>query len=195
MSDTSNISSSPPPPPPPDTLDAYTGEIRMFGGTFVPRGWIACEGQILNVSEYTDLFALIGSIYGGDGRATFGVPDLRGRLPMHWGNGPGLTPRALGQRFGTMFERLSTNEVPSHSHTVFASNNMGLSSGPGQLLGNTSADVGEIGFVYAPPGQSLTPMNENAIAPAGGTQAHLNVMSGLGIRFIMCARGLFPPRN
>ena len=100
--------------------EPFIGEIRMFAGSFAPRGWALCDGQLLAVSQNDALFSLLGTIYGGDGRTTFGLPDMRGRIPIHFGSGPGLTPRTLGNKFGSEHETLITNQLPSHSHTLQA---------------------------------------------------------------------------
>lgn len=100
--------------------EPYVGEIRMFAGTFAPRGWAYCDGQLLAVSQNDVLFSLLGTIYGGDGRTTFGLPDLRSRIPLHQGIGPGLSPRRLGSRGGSESETLTANQLPSHSHDFHA---------------------------------------------------------------------------
>ena len=98
--------------------DPFIGEISLFASNFAPRGWALCDGQLLPISTNTALFALLGTTYGGDGRTTFGLPDLRGRLPVHAGTGPGLTQRRLGERSGVEQVTLSTTELPSHGHAV-----------------------------------------------------------------------------
>jgi microcystin-dependent protein len=99
--------------------EPFIGEIRMFGGTFAPRGWALCDGQLLSISTYTSLFSILGTTYGGDGRTTFALPDLRGRAPIHAGTGPGLSPKTLGQKGGTQTETLSIVQMPSHNHTIY----------------------------------------------------------------------------
>ena len=97
--------------------EPFVGEIRMFAGSFAPRGWAFCDGQLLAVSQSDALFSLLGTIYGGDGRTTFGLPDMRGRIPIHAGSGAGLSQRRLGARVGTEKETLTVNHLPAHSHT------------------------------------------------------------------------------
>ena len=101
--------------------DPFVGEIRMFAGNFAPRSWALCDGQLLAVSQNDTLFSLFGTIYGGDGRTTFGLPDLRGRVPIHMGAGPGLTPRSIGSRSGSERATVSSNQLPAHTHSWAAS--------------------------------------------------------------------------
>lgn len=99
-------------------MDEYIAIIKMFAGNFAPRGWMFCNGQILPINQYTALFSLLGTTYGGNGQTTFALPDLRGRFPLGTGSGPGLTPRTLGEMAGTETVTLNTNEIPSHSHVI-----------------------------------------------------------------------------
>ena len=118
--------------------DPYVGEIRMFGGNFAPDGWMNCEGQLLPIAENETLFQLIGTMYGGDGQTTFGLPDLRGRVPLHAGAGTGLTPRTLAQLGGAETVTLSTAQMPAHNHAVLASSNAASTNAtPGSVPGNT----------------------------------------------------------
>ncbi|WP_430974469.1 tail fiber protein, partial [Sunxiuqinia rutila] len=103
------------------SFEPFVAQISMFGGNFAPRNWAFCDGQLLAISSHTALFSLLGTTYGGDGRTTFALPDLRGRTPVHAGNGPGLSPRALGSKFGSEQTTLTTNNLPSHNHTVTVS--------------------------------------------------------------------------
>ena len=103
----------------------FVGEIKMFGGTFAPRSYALCDGQLLAISQNSALFALLGTLYGGDGRTTFGLPDLRGRVPIHTGSGPGLTPRAMASRSGAENATVSVNTLPSHTHMMQGSTNFG----------------------------------------------------------------------
>ena len=100
--------------------DPFIAEIIMFGGNFAPRGWAFCDGQLLSISSNSALFSILGTTYGGDGRTTFGLPDLRGRVAMHPGSGPGLTQRRLGEKSGMETVTLTTNQIPSHNHTATA---------------------------------------------------------------------------
>src|SRR6266540_4826913 len=101
--------------------DPYLGEIRIFAGNFAPRGWAFCLGQLLSISQNTALFSLLGTNFGGDGRTTFGLPNLQGRAPMHWGDGPGLTPRSIGETAGSDTSTLITLQMPAHTHSLVAS--------------------------------------------------------------------------
>ncbi|HZD04287.1 MAG TPA: tail fiber protein, partial [Longimicrobiales bacterium] len=114
--------------------EPFVGEIRMFAGNFAPRGWAFCDGQLLAVSQNDALFSLLGTIYGGDGRTTFGLPDCRGRIPLHAGSGPGLTPRALGSKGGAGKVTLTVNQLPSHTHPLQGSTDNGLDPNPGGNL-------------------------------------------------------------
>ena len=110
-------------------VEPFLGEIMMFAGNFPPRGWVFCEGQLLPIAQHSDLFILLGTIYGGDGRATFALPDLRGRVPIQQGNAPSLFPYSLGQRGGQEYVILSPNEIPSHSHSITPTGSGGGSGG------------------------------------------------------------------
>ncbi len=110
--------------------DPFVGEIRMFAGTFAPRSWALLNGQLIQVSQNNALFSLLGTTYGGDGRTTFGIPDLRGRLPVHAGSGPGLTSRALGQKSGSEKVGVTANELPAHSHVLRGSSDVANAPNP-----------------------------------------------------------------
>lgn len=105
-------------------VSPFVGEIRMFAGTFAPKGWAFCDGSLIHVRDNEELFSVLGSVYGGDGRTTFGLPDLRGRLPMHAGTGLGLTPRSIGAKGGAETVTLKSDEVPGHSHDLLASSDL-----------------------------------------------------------------------
>src|SRR5215210_2306617 len=111
--------------------DPYIGEIRMFGGSFAPAGWAFCDGQLIPISENDALFILLGTMYGGDGQSTFGLPDLRGRVPLHMGQGPGISQNyTIGEDAGVESVSLTTNQIPNHSHPLVASNVTGTSKDP-----------------------------------------------------------------
>jgi microcystin-dependent protein len=170
--------------------EPFVGEIRMFAGNFAPSGWAYCDGQLLQVSQNDALFSLLGTIYGGDGRTTFGLPDLRGRLPIHHGSGLGLTPRPLGQKSGEENVTLNTNELPSHTHAMKASTAVGTQNNPaGEFLG-ASPTV----RVFRP-GAPAVPLNAASITSLGGSQNHTNLMPFLCINFIIALFGIYPSRN
>lgn len=170
--------------------EPFIGEIRMFAGNFAPRSWAFCDGQLLAVSQNDALFSLLGTIYGGDGRTTFGLPDMRGRIPNHAGSGPGLSPRQLGQKFGSEQETLTTNQLPSHNHNMSVSTDAGSqSSSNGEYLAS-SANV----RVFRPAGPN-TNLLGTSVANSGGSQAHNNVMPFLCVNFIIALFGIYPSRN
>ncbi len=160
----------------------YVGEIRMFAGNFAPAGWAFCNGQILPISENEALFTLIGTTYGGDGEETFAVPDLRGRVPIHQGNG-----FTMGETVGVEEVTLTINQIPVHSHALLATNSIANDASPG---GNLLAQSGTFDPYQALP--ATVPMNPNAIAPVGGSQPHTNLQPYLCISYIISLFGIFP---
>lgn len=170
--------------------EPFVGEIRMFAGNFAPRGWAFCDGQLLAVSQNDALFSLLGTIYGGDGRTTFGLPDLRGRLPIHAGHGPGLSERRLGSKGGAEKVTLTVNELPSHTHPLQASGQTALQTSPqGNVLGTTtSIDV----YRVTSPDENMA---AEAINTTGGSQSHTNIMPFLCVHFIIALVGIYPSRQ
>ena len=160
----------------------YVGEIRMFGGNFAPAGWMFCEGQLLPISENETLFQLIGTTYGGDGQETFALPDLRGRIPIHQGNG-----FILAETGGAEEITLTTQQMPTHNHAFVASGDPANQVMPGNGL--CAAAVSQNMFFAAPPDTS---MNAQAIAPVGGSQPHTNFQPYLCVDFIISLFGIFP---
>jgi microcystin-dependent protein len=165
--------------------DPFIGEIIMFGGNFAPRGWGLCDGQLLPISSNTALFSLLGTTYGGDGRTTFGLPDLRGRAPVHEGTGPGLSQVRLGERAGDERVTLTTNNLPSHSHDVNSSSAEGETNDTANaFLSSTTEEV------YASDSDST--MNAGVVGNSGGGQA-VNIRDPyLGINYIIALTGTFP---
>jgi microcystin-dependent protein len=160
----------------------YVGEIRMFAGNFAPAGWMFCEGQLLAISENETLFQLIGTTYGCDGQQTFGLPDLRGRLPIHQGNGS-----ILAQTGGVEAVTLTTQQLPAHSHALLASGDLGNQPGPaGALLSNSQ---GARPYIDDAPTLNMSP---GAIGPVGGSQPHSNIQPVLCVSFIISLFGIFP---
>jgi microcystin-dependent protein len=174
--------------------EPFVGEIRMFGGTFAPRGWAFCDGQLLSVPENDALFSLFGTIYGGDGRTTFGLPDLRGRLPMHTGTGPGLSPRPIGQKSGTETVTLNVTQLPAHTHSMNASTDTVSETQP---AGNVTAkDATPNVYRNAPfPDPAKATMNAQMISNVGNSQSHSNLMPFLVVNFIVALFGIYPSRT
>ena len=171
--------------------DPFVAEIRIFGGNFAPIGWAFCDGQLLPISQNTALFSLLGTTYGGDGRTTFGLPDLRGRSPLHQGQGPGLTSRQLGESAGVETVTLTQSQIPMHTHALAGDAAAAATSlSPGaHLLGKPASAK-----IYGP-ATSMVPMSTAAIGPAGQNQAHDNRQPYLVLSFIIALQGIFPPRS
>ena len=168
--------------------EPYIGEIRMFAGSFAPRGWALCDGQLLAISQNDALFSLLGAIYGGDGRTTFGLPDMRGRIPVHTGTGPGLSPRQLGARGGAEDVTLNVNQLPPHGHTMQASTGPADSGYPaGRVVANTDP----LPIYNTLPADTA----ETETGATGGSQNHANMMPFLCINFIIALIGWYPSRN
>jgi microcystin-dependent protein len=160
----------------------YVGEIRMFAGNFAPAGWMFCEGQLLAISENETLFQLIGTTYGGDGQSTFALPDLRGRLPIHQGNG-----FILAETGGAEEITLTVQQIPVHAHPVLASTNAGSAAQPS---GNVTAQNAAVTIYRAQP--PVVSMNTQAVGSTGGSQPHTNFQPYLCIDFIISLFGIFP---
>ncbi|MCB1057054.1 MAG: phage tail protein [Acidobacteria bacterium] len=170
--------------------EPFVGEIRMFAGNFAPRGWAFCDGQLLAVSQNDALFSLLGTIYGGDGRTTFGLPDLRGRIPIHAGHGPGLSERRLGAKGGEEKVTLTVNQMPSHGHPMKASADTALDIAPqGKVLAEST-----VASMYINDIQSVS-LNPESISKVGGSRSHTNLMPFLCIHFIIALVGIYPSRH
>jgi microcystin-dependent protein len=168
--------------------DHYIGEISMVGFNFAPVGWALCDGQILPISSNTALFSLIGTTYGGDGRTTFALPDLRGRAPLHAGTGPGLTDRVWGESFGEETVTLTQNEMPKHTHGILAADDDSNTSNPeGALLSRVQ--------VYKSGGTAALPLASTTCGTTGGDLPHENMQPSLVINFIIALTGIFPSRS
>ncbi len=160
----------------------YVGEIRMFGGGFAPAGWMFCEGQLLPISENETLFQLIGTTYGGDGESTFALPDLRGRLPVHQGNG-----FVLAETGGVESITLTVNQIAAHSHPLLASLNSGSQGNPQTNVTAQSPSVAL--YIEAATAANL---NAQAMTSVGGSQPHTNLQPYLCVSFIISLFGIFP---
>lgn len=179
-------------------MTPFIGQIITVGFNFAPRGFALCNGQLLSISQNTALFSLLGTQYGGDGRTTFGLPDLRGRFPMHWGSGPGLTPRSVGQSGGLETTTLVAGNLPSHSHAASGRqavvNGTGNSPNPNNRLPaelvreNAYSDGAASGFHAA---DSV----EVTVQPTGNNQPFNNMPPYEVINFAIALQGIFPSRN
>ncbi len=182
--------------------DPYIGEIRMVGFTYAPEHWANCDGQLLPIAQHQSLYALLGTTYGGDGRNTFALPDLRGRVPIHVGTGPGLTPRMLGQKSGAERVPLATAQMPAHNHAATAETTINVHKAGGNqtspenhVLAAASretiySDLDPDATLNVQAGATTTVTVDNA----GGGQSHENMQPWLCIRFIIALEGVFPPR-
>ena len=172
--------------------EPFIAEIIMFGGNFAPRGWALCDGQLLSISSNSALFSLLGTTYGGDGRTTFGLPDLRGRVAIHPGTGPGLSTYRLGQKAGAENVTLNLNQIPSHTHQAKAH------AGPGNrntATGSAWSDDAGVSWAAYTNTAPTANMHTGAIANAGGSQSHTNIQPYLCVNFIIALVGVFPSRN
>ncbi|MDR7208661.1 tail fiber protein [Flavobacterium piscis] len=161
----------------------YVGEIRMFAGNFAPAGWMFCEGQLIPISENEPLFQLIGTTYGGDGQETFALPDLRGRIPIHNGNG-----YILAETGGAEQITLTTQQIPAHTHALLATTNLANSASPANAYLSATATGNKIYSTANP----TIPLNAQGISPTGGSQPHDNFQPYLCVDFIISLFGIFP---
>jgi microcystin-dependent protein len=169
----------------------YVAEIRLFGFTFAPNGWAFCNGQLLSISNFQALFTLLGTTYGGDGQSTFALPDLRGRVPIHQGQGSGLSTRVIGQLGGVENVTLTVNQMPSHNHLVNATSDAATVNGPGtRYLGHVAAGAPPI---YAT--TSSNTMDPSMISIAGANQPHTNLQPYLAVSFCISLFGIYPSQN
>ncbi|TKB56627.1 phage tail protein [Ferrimonas aestuarii] len=200
-------------------MDPFIAQIIMFGGNFAPRGWAFCNGQLMAISSNNALFSLIGTTYGGDGRSTFALPDLRGRAPIHAGTGPGLTTRPLGYRSGTETVTLTPNQMPQHTHLASATNQAVSQLKLSPETGTSQSPIanGSIGAVGAPPKSSNSALIFNdddepsviqngmsvqtnvntqvTLFNSGGSQWHNNMQPYLAVNYIIALYGTYPSRS
>ncbi len=176
--------------------DPFIGEIRTIGYSWAPIGWALCNGQLLSIAEHAELFAVLGTAYGGDGIMNFGVPDLRGRTPVGWGQGHGLSPRHLGEMGGAETAALTEAQLGAHSHDWQVSDEMAdQTSAEGHLLARSrTGRGGHVMYNAATPG---APMAQEMLTPSGAEQAkpHSNIQPLLAVNFIIALQGEFPPRE
>jgi microcystin-dependent protein len=172
--------------------EPFLGEIRMVGFNFAPQGWALCNGQLLSISQNTALFSLLGTTYGGNGQNTFALPDLQGRVPIHQGQGPGLSPYTIGQMGGEEAHTLIQSEMPQHNHSARAHAGAGNSN---VANGNVwSKDAGVSSATYSSATQDGL-MSPTAISTTGGSQPHNNLQPFLTINFIIAMQGIYPSRS
>jgi len=168
--------------------DPFIGEVRAFGFNFAPRGWAMCMGQIVSISQNTALFSLLGTNFGGDGRSTFGLPNLQSRVPLSSGQGPGLSDRALGEIGGAESVTLTVSELPAHNHAVKASGSAG-----------TGNDIdGQLPAVAARPvygSGAAVQMADGSVRPTGGSLPHQNFMPTLVMNYCIALQGIYPQRS
>ncbi len=178
----------------------YLGQISMFGGTFAPSGWAMCNGQLLSIAQYSALNSLLGTTYGGDGQQTFALPNLQSRLPIHIGQGSGLSSYVLGQAAGTTDVTLTSASMPNHGHTLFATT-AGSSTGTvGTTVIPATAGGANSPLFYAAPASGLPPpapvqFAAGACGPSGNSLSHSNMMPSVCITFIIALVGAYPTRS
>jgi microcystin-dependent protein len=175
----------------------YVGQILLFAGNFPPSGWAVCAGQLMPISENDVLFQLIGTTYGGDGQSTFGIPDMQGRVPIHMGQGGGLSNYQIGEKAGAESVTLNGNQIPLQSHQLLASNSPASASAPAvnTILANENASSPTIPFTYVPfnaatPNQVTMPAA--SVGQAGGSQPHNNIQPVLAVTVCISLFGIFP---
>ena len=171
--------------------EAMIGEVKMFAGNFAPRGWALCNGQLLPISQNSALFSILGTTYGGDGRTTFGLPDLRGRTPIHTGTGPGLMNRRLGQKGGSENVTITVKNLPSHSHAIKAVAEVGDEGLPN---GNLPASNSSANRSYSTLSSNAT-MNKKMVEKTGGNYPVNNMQPYLTVNYIIALQGIYPSRN
>jgi microcystin-dependent protein len=175
----------------------YIGEIRMFGGNFPPSGWAFCDGQLLQIADNDTLYNLIGTTYGGDGQSTFGLPDMRGRVPAHQGSSGGQT-YAIGLPGGAETVTLSAGQLPQHTHPLISTTTAAPLDKPG--AGTILADMGPAGlttiFAYKPyDGANQVSLNAASVSFTGGNQPHENIQPYLAVNFIISLYGIYPTQS
>lgn len=171
--------------------EPFLAEIYMGGMNFAPLGYALCQGQLLPIAQNTALFSLLGTTFGGNGQTTFALPDLRGRVPVGWGQGPGLSNRVLGEAGGAETVTLLNTQIPAHTHTLMAVTEAGDASAPG---GAFLANSGALDKEYKSTGTPVA-MNSNAISITGGSQPHSNIQPYLVLNFYIALQGIYPSRN
>lgn len=170
--------------------EPFVAEIRIFGFNFAPRGWAFCNGQLLPISQNTALFSLVGTFYGGDGRSNFGLPNLQSSFGIGQGQGPGLSPRQMGETGGSATVALQVSEIPAHTHGLLATASATTGSPAGAALAPTSTGAS----AYRIPGATAA-MAPDALLAGGGSQPHENRPPFLALNFCIALQGIYPPRS
>lgn len=178
--------------------EPYVGEIRMFGGNFAPSNWAFCNGQSMPISQYTTLYALIGTTYGGNGQTTFNLPNLQGQVGIGMGQGQGLSPYQLGQTGGVEGVTLTTSMMPSHNHLLMASKTTATTNSPTNNITGVPPQSPVAGTLYILPGSpppTMGTLNPQSVAYNNGNQPHPNMMPSLCVSFIIALNGIFPSQS
>jgi microcystin-dependent protein len=172
-------------------MDPFVGEIRLFAGKYAPKNWLLCEGQIIPIRQYSALFSVLDTQYGGDGKSNFALPDLRGRISLHQGEGPGLTSRGIGEKGGASSIQLDADQMPAHNHVPACHSAQGDGDPTNAVWTNT---VGLSGAkIYGPTPE--VDMSPSALGAVGGGQAHNNNQPYVALNYIICFDGIYPPRT
>ena len=168
----------------------FIGQIMVFAGNFAPQGWAQCNGQLMPISQYDALFSLIGTTYGGDGQTTFALPDLRSRVPIHQGQGPGLSGYVIGQNGGAEAVTLLTTQLPVHTHPAMGNSDAGTNTDPtGGVWASGSTST------YIAGASANTNMNPTSISGSGGGQPHDNMLPFLTLNFCIALEGIYPSQS
>ncbi|MBX3381097.1 MAG: tail fiber protein [Phycisphaeraceae bacterium] len=173
--------------------DPYLGDLMLFAGNFEPANWMFCDGRLLPVSEYGSLFNLIGNTYGGIGSASFALPDLRGRVIVGSGTGPGLTPRTVAQSFGTETVSLTPAQMAAHNHSIQCASGSPNSPNPEQRL-PAVAEAGTLPYATSIPGGAAVMLDAGAAASTGSGAAHENIQPSIALNYCICVIGTYPPQ-
>jgi len=173
--------------------DPFVAEIRIFAGNFAPTGWATCDGQLLPISQNTALFSLLGTAYGGDGKSTFALPNLDGSAAMGQGQGPGLSPRDLGETGGTQAETLFQSEMPLHNHLIQGSTENGTLKQPSPTVFLARSKAGN--DYQSNTAANLVTMNPQMLTVTGNSLPHNNMQPFLTLTYIIALQGIFPPRS
>ena len=179
-------------------MDEYLGIVKLFAGSFAPNGWAFCDGRLLAISSNSALYSILGTTYGGDGTTTFGLPDLRSRIPVGAGNGPGLSPRVPGEIAGAESVTLTGQQLPMHTHTLGVSNVAGTTNSPANGVlaqANYTDNDGNNFAVNAYGATANAQAAATAISPAGSSQPVSIMPPVLGMNYIICTEGLYPSRG